>query len=514
MAKIQQNLTPKQIQELSLKPKMLQSLQVLALPLIEMETKIRQELELNPILELEDDEEKEELTAEEKQNETTEDSSEEQEDLASENLKEIEELSDILDSWNELNKMGKGSVSGNEEKNPLDFYTDESLRDSDSKGKSIFMSQLEKLPLTDPELQFAKELVDSIDDFGYLPPEIDLYALGAEYLLEEALEELKKDNLAGDEQSIESYLHQKITKVHEKTLGINPKGITARTVPECLLAQLPKNNPEYGLISRVLFEFFDDLIHCRHKKIASKLRISLNKVYHLKDHIALLNPKPGLYFLSNHAESVIPDVIIKKIADEYEVIVNDSNLPTLTISPKYRLMLQSRSVKDRETLNFIRDKINSAKFVIKSIYMRHRTIHRVTKSIISHQKGFFYKNTGILEPLTYSIIAADLGICESTVSRVVKNKYVDTPFGVFCLKEFFTSTAGKTADYEDVSRQNVERHIRRMIDEEEKKNPVSDLEIANKLKELNINVSRRVIAKYREGMGILNSRLRRSKNEQ
>ncbi len=513
MAKIQQTLTPKQIQELSLKPKMLQSLQILTLPIIEMETKIRNELELNPILELEDEEEKEAPNTEE----SSENSKEEDEDidLVAENLKEIKELSDILDSWNELNKIGKGSSSSDDDYNPFDSYAGQSAHEALAKGKQFFLTQLERLPLTEEELFFAKDLLDSIDEFGYLRPEVNIDDLGREYLSEEAIDEFKKADPVetSKHSSMESYLLQKINKVHKSLMSINPRGITARTVPECLLAQIPDTNLEYDLMVRLLSECFDDLIHRRYKVIASKLSIPLAKVHHIKDHISLLNPKPGLYFLADYAECVIPDVIIKKIADEYEVIVNDSSLPSLTISSHYRSMLQSRAINDKETLNFIRDKINSAKFVIKSIYMRNRTIHRVTKSIIHHQKGFFYKNTGILEPLTYNVIANDLGICESTVSRVVRNKYVDTPFGIFCLKEFFTSTAGKTAEYEDVSRQNVERHIRRMIAEEDKKNPISDLEIANKLKKININVSRRVIAKYRESMGLLNSRLRRLESE-
>ena len=141
--------------------------------------------------------------------------------------------------------------------------------------------------------------------------------------------------------------------------------------------------------------------------------------------------------------------------------------------------------------------------------MRNRTVERVTSAIIEHQSQFFYNETGYLEPLTYSVIASDLQVNESTISRVVRTKYADTPFGIMCLKDFFTSSAGKDKNYEAVSRQLVERNIREMIDNEDNNSPISDQDITRILKERGISVSRRVIAKYREGLGILNSRLRK-----
>jgi RNA polymerase sigma-54 factor len=167
------------------------------------------------------------------------------------------------------------------------------------------------------------------------------------------------------------------------------------------------------------------------------------------------------------------------------------------------------SSKDKETVKYIRSKINSAKFLIKSIFMRNRTLERVMRSIIHHQRNFFYNNSGLLDPLTYSVIANDLNVNESTISRVVKQKYADTPFGIMCLKDFFCSAAGKDKNYESVSRQNVQIQIEEMINNEDKYNPLSDQELVDILKERGISVSRRVIAKYREEMKIPNSRLRR-----
>jgi RNA polymerase sigma-54 factor len=163
---------------------------------------------------------------------------------------------------------------------------------------------------------------------------------------------------------------------------------------------------------------------------------------------------------------------------------------------------------DKDAISYVRGKINSAKFLIKTIFMRNRTLERVMRSIINHQKNFFYNNSGILDPLVYAVIADDLEVNESTISRVVKSKYADTHLGVFCLKEFFCTNAGKDKNFEAVSRHNVMSQIKTMIDNEDARSPISDQDIVNILKERGISVSRRVIAKYRDEMMIPNSRHR------
>jgi RNA polymerase sigma-54 factor len=164
---------------------------------------------------------------------------------------------------------------------------------------------------------------------------------------------------------------------------------------------------------------------------------------------------------------------------------------------------------DKETLKFVRERINSAKFLIKSIYMRTRTLERVTKAIIKYQSDFFYNGTGIIQPLTYSVIARELSVNESTISRVVKHKYAETPYGIYALKDFFSSTAGIDTRNENISRQQIKSFICRMVENEDKKHPLSDQELVNLLKKEGLIISRRIVAKYRFELGILNSRLRR-----
>jgi RNA polymerase sigma-54 factor len=348
-----------------------------------------------------------------------------------------------------------------------------------------FLLQLDSLNLTEDEREFAEELIDNINPYGFLPENYNL----------EELTEIHEISLA------------KAEEIHQKILHLEPSGITARNIQECLISQLnPKQNNE--LIFNIINDNFEDIIHKRYKKIASQYNITMRSLLNIKAQISALDPKPGLRIQPNQSDYIVPDVIIKKIGEEYEIIINDNYVPKIRLSRKYNNILKNLK-HDKQAVDYVRNKINSAKFLIKSIYLRNRTLKRVVRAIIQNQIGFFYQNTGVLEPLTYSVIAEELQVNESTISRVVRVKYADTPFGIFCLKDFFTSKAGKDMNYNSVSRQNVESQIKRMIDSEDKSKPLSDQDIVDILRKDGINVSRRVIAKYRKAKGILNSHLRR-----
>jgi len=487
------------VQVLALKPKMLQSLQMLSLPLLELEMHIKQELQVNPILELQEEEEEFDFEKTEKEDDSPESNSEtdeagvdsEADELMNQGIEEIKEFSEILDDFQEFHREHKDD---SKDRDIFDTYNaveyDEAIKDK----KHLFYSQLEDLNLSLEEMIFARELVENCDQHGYLPDQFDIYQLAAETLSDSLTEDNRK--LRADE-------------IHQQILRLNPAGITARNIKECLLAQIPEDDRDFPIIRKILLEHFDDLIHRRYQKISSKLSVTTDKILQCKQKIGRLNPKPGLELLSVSIDYVTPDVIIKNIENEFVIILNDYNMPRLMINRHYRDMILTKKIKDRQIIEYVREKINSAKFLIKSVYMRNRTLTRVTRAIIENQKNFFYNNSGILEPMTYSVIAQELGVNESTISRVVKHKYADTPFGVICLKDFFTSSAGRTDDFEEISRQNVQKHIQEIIEKEDKEKPVSDLEIAKILHGMNLNVSRRVIAKYRESMRILNSRLRR-----
>ncbi len=484
MADLRQNLSLKQKQELALKPKMLQSLKMLALPILELEAYIKQELENNPLLELREEKEEEDIEETNFEPEKPESGASlddpESAEEHSETLSEARELTEILDQWNEYHQGYEGwHVEPDSEQG-------ESLIRFEENGKETFLQQLYPLNLPENEVDFASELIDSCNTHGYLPPNYDIFHTGRLYGLKA----------------------KRVRELHQIILKLSPQGISARNISECLLAQLTEGQLENRVLVGLCTDQFENLIHRRYQKIASHFGVSEDYVLSMKEQVAKLDPKPGLRILASQAAYVFPDITIKLIDGKYEVIINDHITPNIIISSRYRKMI-NRGSFDKDTLQFVRDRINSAKFLIKSIYMRTRTLERVALSIISHQKEFFYTGSGVMQPLTYAVIAQDLSVSESTISRVVKHKFAETPYGIYALKDFFSSTAGRDDNYENISRQRVKSQIVSMVDLEDKKHPLSDQELVEHLKTDGLNISRRIVAKYRYELGILNSRLRR-----
>ncbi|HOH78078.1 MAG TPA: RNA polymerase factor sigma-54 [Candidatus Cloacimonadota bacterium] len=485
MSGLDQHLSLRQKQELALKPKMLQSLKMLSLPILELESYIKLELVNNPLLELREEKDEEDIDEsgfEASQPESSVSIEEKEEGEESfKTISEARELTEILDQWNEYH-LSYESRHGDSEADHT-----ESLIRFEEDGREKFLEQLFPLDLTDAELDFCSELVDSCDIYGFLPLRFDLEKTARRYRIPAS----------------------RANELHQIILHLSPRGISSRDIGECLLSQLTDDQLQNRIIVGLCTDQFENLIHRRYQKLASHFSVSEETIFNAREQISHLDPKPGLRILAPNTSFVFPDVTWKLIDGEYVVIINDQITPNIIISPRYRKMI-SRGAFDRETLQFVRDRINSAKFLIKSIFMRMRTLERVSLSIIKHQADFFYSGLGVLQPLTYAVIAQDIGVSESTISRVVKHKYAETPYGIFALKDFFSSTAGMDDNYETISRQHVKSHIIRMVELEDKRHPLSDQELVENLKALGMNISRRIIAKYRFELGILNSRLRRS----
>ena len=477
MYKINQFQTQKMSQRLEMKPIMLHSLEMLQKPLLELDTFLKNELIENPMLDLQEEDETKidnvspEITEEIKE-------SEEDKELAR-TIEEAKELSEILDSWNDFHSASYGSDP--EKKVSLEVYTAQKVNSED-----IYHDKLENMNIDDNELDFAEVMVDAVDQYGFLPENFDIE------------ENAKGFGLDAN----------RANEIHQMILEMDPKGICARNIQECLLAQLDKQDSYYDLSYRLINDEFYDFIHRRYDKLVDKLNVTYDDILVCRDKISKLDPKPGLRILNSDANYVLPDVFVKRIDGEFEVIVNDFSIPKIRLSSRYKNILKDVK-KDKDALGYVRNKINSAKFLIKSMYMRNRTLERVMHSIIENQRSFFYEESGILEPLGYATIASDLQLNESTISRVIRNKYADTPFGLIKMRDFFTSIAGKDKNYEFVSKQQVQKLITKLIENEDKNKPLSDNMLMKIIKEHDISVSRRVIAKYRENLGILNSRLRR-----
>ncbi len=485
MSGMNQHIALKQKQELALKPKMLQSLKMLALPILELESYIKQELETNPLLELRDEKDEEDLE-DSPYEQSVPESNTPLEDVDSpeaqnETVAEARELTEILDQWNDYH-----SGSGDYSRSEAEGDHGESLIRYEGNSKDTYLEQLYPLNLPDNEVDFITELVDSCDVYGFLPEKYNIEAVARRFHINPA----------------------RAAELHQIVMNLSPQGIAARNISECLMAQLTEQQKENRIICGMVNEQFENLIHRRYQRIASLYNVSEETIMAAREQISKLDPKPGLRILQSNAAYVYPDVTLKIIDGEYVVIINDHITPNIIISPRYRKMI-NRGFFDKETTSFVRERINSAKFLIKSIYMRMRTLEQVSLSIVKHQYDFFYNGSGIMQPLTYSVIAQDLGKSESTISRVVKHKYAETPYGIFAFKDFFTSTAGRDDNYESISRQKVKSCILRLVEGENKRKPLSDQDLVERLKAEGLNISRRIIAKYRDELGILNSRLRR-----
>ncbi len=484
MLKLNQNLSQKQVQRLELRPQMLQSLHLLSLPVMELEVHLKEELISNPMLDMNESSESENNdssndSSNEESNET--EAEESFEDELQKTIEEANELSEILDQWNDFHSdSGYGAGSDEDKPNPEQY-----LKAAED-FKEEFTEQLREFDLSDNEYEYASELIDSCNAHGFLNNPDEILNIAAEYEIPE----------------------ERAEEIHQIIMHLQPQGITARNIEECLLSQLSEQQLKDQLLVNVISFELNSLLHRKYNQLASKYNCSFNEILACKDIISKLDPKPGMRLVQSEISYIVPDIIIKRIDKEYELIINDSSTPNIRINRNYNKIIKSLN-KDKNAIGYVRNKINSAKFLIRALFMRNRTLERVTRAIINHQKDFFYNETGILEPMTYAVIAEELQVNESTISRVVRTKYADTPFGLMCLKEFFTSSAGKDKNYDAVSRQMVEKNIRELVENEDRKKPISDQNIANVLKERGISVSRRVIAKYREEMGILNSRLRR-----
>jgi RNA polymerase sigma-54 factor len=288
----------------------------------------------------------------------------------------------------------------------------------------------------------------------------------------------------------------------------DPVGVAARDIQECLLLQAGFQNLGGTIVEKIIMEHMDELENKKYDRIAKNLSISIQEVLSAVSIITHFEPKPGRRYNDEETIYISPDIYVFKVGDDYEIVLNEDGLPRLKINPYYRSILSNKNSVTDGTKQYIQDKLKSAAWLIKSIHQRQRTIYRVTKSIVQFQRDFFDKGVVHLKPLVLRYVAEDIQMHESTVSRVTTNKYVHTPQGVFELKYFFNS-AINSMDGESVSSESVKEHIRNIVKSENKSKPCSDQDIADTLKNFNIMVARRTVAKYRETLGILPSRKRK-----
>jgi RNA polymerase sigma-54 factor len=289
---------------------------------------------------------------------------------------------------------------------------------------------------------------------------------------------------------------------------LDPPGVGARDLRECLLLQLREEKAEQTLQYRLVNEAFDELINHRWSEISKRFGISPQEVQSAADEIAKLDPKPGLRFSAEKDNYVTPDLVVEKIDGNYHVFLNDTNLPRLRLSRAYQEIARDKKKFEGDNKEFIASKLNSANWMIQAIEQRRQTMLKVMNYIVERQKDFFEKGVQHLKPLTLREVAEVVSMHESTVSRVTNEKFVQTPRGVLPLKFFFSSGLSTTGG-EDVSARGIKDQIQKLVENEDPKNPLTDQAIVNVLRESGVNIARRTVAKYRDQLGVLSARMRK-----
>jgi RNA polymerase sigma-54 factor len=462
-------------QTLIITQRLQQALKLLQMPTLELQQALKMELERNPLLEEVDEvEEVQELDdAKEESGLKESDASEPAETTAEDQKIEWE------DFWPD--SSWDGPVAPRTDDPGEEFYEKVPVT-----VKSLSEHLEEQLRLTGfeaAELAIGDYLIGSIDENGYLQTTVD-----------EVAETL-------------SVPPEKVEEVLGIIQTFDPAGVGARNLQECLWIQLVQKGFQDTLGGRIVQEQFDNLLNKRFSEIARSMRCTVEDVQAAGDLIATLDPRPGQEVAAEETRYVVPDLLVERVGEDYVVSLNDRNVPRLRINNAYQHILRKKTGGDEER-KFISEKLNSAKWLIQTIEQRRKTMIKVMRRIVEEQRDFFEKGVEGLHPLTLQQIANQIGMHESTVSRVTTNKYVQTPRGVFELKYFFSSGLA-TDDGDDMSAKAAKDKILQLINGEDKLEPMSDQRIAEVLQESGLRIARRTVAKYREALRILPARARR-----
>lgn len=471
---LRQSLDMRLSQRLALTPSLLQKIELLQLNKLELQEMLNQELVENPILE---------------------------EVLEPENPRELglEERVEDPASPTPSEEGNKDSFEEIDFRYFFDEYLDTGYknREVEDSERPSFETFLSKPPSLEDHLswqlgvseappkvcEIAKQIIGNLDEDGYLTIALDEICQLMDCTMEEAETALKL---------IQAF---------------DPIGVAARDLRECLLLQLEALELGESLPAKIVEEHLGLLENHKFKDIAASTNSSFEEVLQAVDTIRRLIPKPGQKYNPQKATYIQPEVTIAKISDEFVIIQNDEGMPQLRLNANYRDLLKNHSVSG-ETKTFLREKFRSAVDLLRSVNQRKQTIYRVCACIVNRQRDFLEQGPSALRPMLIKDVASELGVHSSTISRVVTNKYVDTPQGVMELRKFFTMGV-ENADGEELSIVQVKLKIKKLIENENKNKPYSDNQIGQLLRRDNIYITRRTVAKYREQMQVPGSRERK-----
>jgi RNA polymerase sigma-54 factor len=423
------------------------------------------------------------------------------EDLQEEKKDEKEKEDEEID-WEEILLDGFDAGGRKQEYEQKEYY--EPVRVETRDLSDHLLDQLKLLRLSPREILLGEEIVGNIDDDGYLACELEEVVTG----LNEWVEENGDLWAQEDGERLEKYVLEEGERMLQTIQRLDPAGVGARNLRECILLQLRDLEQEGTLTYRIVDQHFEELINHRWSEISKELSITPKEVQSAADEISKLDPKPGLKYAAPSENYITPDLIVDKIAGEYHVFLNDTSLPRLKLSRAYREVARDKSKYKGENKEFISSKLNSANWMIQAIEQRRQTMLKVMNFIVDRQREFFERGVQYLKPLTLREVAEVIEMHESTVSRVTNEKFVQTPRGVLPLKFFFSSGLSTTSG-EDVSARGIKAKIETLVEDENPKKPLTDQAIVNVLKEEGIQIARRTVAKYRDQLGILPARMRK-----
>ncbi len=472
-------------QQLVMTPQLQQAIKLLQLSRLELADVVQQELQENPLLE-ETQENEETLPQElESEAEQVEKSLEDATGEVPENREasDAEKIADI--DWQSYAEAypQTGLHGGSRESDDRPSF-EASLTRRETLTEHL-QWQVQMSDLDDAGREAARWLIGNLDDDGYLRADLAEIARRAGVPLE----------------AVESTL--------ETLQRFDPPGVAARDLRECLLLQLRTRRDAPMLVAALIDEHLDALQKRDFRGMARLLGVEIEEVAEAATYIGTLEPRPGRPFGGDEPVYIVPDIYVHKIGDDYHVVLNEDGMPRLRINQLYRdVLAKGGDSVAKDTRDYVQDKVRSALWLIKSIHQRQRTIYKVMQSIIKFQREFFDRGIQALRPLNLRDVAEDIGMHESTVSRVTTNKYAHTPQGIFELKYFFNSSISRV-DGDAIASESVKEKIRRIITAEDSRRPLSDQRIAEMLKAANIDIARRTVTKYRESMNILSSTKRR-----
>jgi RNA polymerase sigma-54 factor len=470
--------TMKLSQRIIMTPQLQQAIKFLQISRLELCQVVNQEMELNPLLE-----ELPPQADERAPDEENPESASKEEPLREVRIKET--LRDDFDWESYINEYNTAWASSPHEETD-DRGSFENFVASKTNLFSHLMWQLQVSDLDDVQKEIGSYIVGNIDPDGYLAASIENI--------------MKFTNRSRDE------VMEVLYAIHE----FDPVGVGARDNGECLLIQLHLRGLGGSIAEKIVTDHMKQLEKKHYQQIAKSLGVSMEKVIDAVSIISSLEPKPGRFYSDEETIYVIPDVYVYRVGDEFHIVLNDDGLPKLRISSFYKEIFARKDKVSQAMKEYIKEKLNNASWLIKSIHQRQRTIYKVAESLVKFQRGFFESGPSFLKPMILKDVADDIEMHESTVSRVVNNKYMYTPYGVHELKYFLNSGIQSVDGMDRVASLSVKERIKKIIKAEDKSKPYSDQEIAAILKRSNINIARRTVAKYREMLGILPSNQRKN----